>query len=59
MATDDRWVLTGIVSWGVGCDKANFYGVYTNVGVFYDWIKKKSKFDEEQVENFLKERQRQ
>ncbi|KAL5014756.1 hypothetical protein ScPMuIL_009026 [Solemya velum] len=34
-----HWVLTGIVSWGVGCDQEGQFGFYTNVGRFYSWIK--------------------
>ena len=50
MVAQNRWVQTGIVSFGIGCDKGN-YGIYTNVGKFYDWIKAITKFDEEVVEN--------
>lgn len=32
------WVLVGVVSWGVGCDRPGQYGYYTNVGKFYNWI---------------------
>ena len=35
---NDRWVATGIVSWGIGCGEG--YGFYTNVLKYVDWIKK-------------------
>ncbi|XP_060579629.1 coagulation factor IX-like [Ruditapes philippinarum] len=53
MATSARWVLTGVVSWGRGCDVDKHYGVYTNVGMFYDWIESVTKFNEEEVPNFI------
>lgn len=53
MATSTRWVQTGIVSWGLGCDKNIYYGVYTNVGMFYNWIEDIAKFSEEEVPDFL------
>ena len=50
MTAQNRWVQTGIVSFGIGCDKG-FYGVYTNVGRFYDWIKARTGFDSEFIDN--------
>uniref|UniRef100_F7F214 Transmembrane serine protease 7 n=1 Tax=Ornithorhynchus anatinus TaxID=9258 RepID=F7F214_ORNAN len=36
--SDGKWILTGIVSWGYGCGRPNFPGVYTRVSNFIPWI---------------------
>ncbi|KAK2908433.1 hypothetical protein Q8A67_004270 [Cirrhinus molitorella] len=36
----NTWFLTGIVSWGKGCARADVYGIYTRVSVFVEWIMK-------------------
>jgi secreted trypsin-like serine protease len=39
---DGGYVQLGIVSWGRGCGLANFYGVYTRVSAFDEWIVQKT-----------------
>jgi Trypsin len=35
----EPYILTGIVSWGVGCSRPGYPGVYAKVSDFFDWIK--------------------
>jgi len=32
------WELAGLVSWGIGCAKPGYAGIYTNVGHYKQWI---------------------
>jgi secreted trypsin-like serine protease len=43
MLNDGKWTQVGIVSWGIGCGKGQYPGVYTRVTSFMNWITKNLK----------------
>ncbi|XP_078035087.1 proclotting enzyme [Augochlora pura] len=43
MVNDGRWTQVGVVSWGIGCGKGQYPGVYTRVTHFLPWIHKNLK----------------
>ena len=38
-------MLAGVVSWGLGCGKAGYPGVFTEVAHYLDWIRDRMEAD--------------
>ena len=37
-STTSAWKQVGVVSWGQGCAEPNYYGIYTKLSRYADWI---------------------
>lgn len=37
---NQTWIQVGVVSWGIGCGRQGYPGVYTEVSVYVDWVKR-------------------
>ncbi|XP_037681946.1 serine protease 44-like [Choloepus didactylus] len=35
---NNTWIQVGVVSWGIGCGRKGFPGVYTEVGFYREWL---------------------
>lgn len=35
---NNTWIQVGIVSWGIGCGRKGYPGVYTEVSFYKDWV---------------------
>ncbi|XP_050956031.1 coagulation factor VIIi [Labeo rohita] len=46
---DGTSFLTGVVSWGKGCDQPGYYGIYTKVANFLKWLETVMKTPVEQL----------
>ena len=49
-AVDGRAVLTGVVSWGMGCGKTGYPGIYANVFKVRDWISQTIRNNEQEFD---------
>ena len=38
MNKDGKWILSGTVSWGRGCARKKFYGVYTDIKALLPYV---------------------
>ncbi len=46
MGSEGKPILAGVVSWGKGCARAKYYGIYAKVSAAHDWILKTTGINE-------------
>jgi serine protease 56 len=41
---NQRWIIVGIVSWGIRCGDPKHPGIYTRVNKYVEWIVENAEF---------------
>ena len=40
LKVENKFILVGVTSWGIGCGLENYPGIYTKVSTYLEWINK-------------------